>query len=125
MDGKRRNQKEIPTPKTELGKKPREQLFPNRRPLSYPNLNKYMKRYMYIRFKQHKNRLQNHNRSIALERSLLGGGGLQCISANSMVVSDNRNGQKVRLQSSGATTLPSVDGINLLTDRLYWKGALN
>ena len=47
---KRRNQKEIPTPKTEVGKlgaytyktylKPSEQLFPNRRSLSYPNLNK-------------------------------------------------------------------------------------
>ena len=32
---------------------PREQLFPNRRPLSYPNLTKTMK--TYIRFKQHKN----------------------------------------------------------------------
>ena len=52
------NQKEIPTPKTEDGKlsknwqsgsytkgkycKPSEQLFPNRRPLSYPNLTKYV-----------------------------------------------------------------------------------
>ena len=49
-------QKEIPTPKTEIKKKlnwqsgtytkkayrkPSEQLFPNRRPLSYPNLIKY------------------------------------------------------------------------------------
>ena len=32
--------------------KPSEELFPNRRPLRYPNLNKNMK--TYIRFKQHK-----------------------------------------------------------------------
>ena len=52
-----RNQKEIPTPKTEVGKtklkfrylyleiyrKPSEQLFTDRRPLSYPNLNQNMK----------------------------------------------------------------------------------
>ena len=50
--GKRRNQKEILTQKTEVGKqnrqsgthtkkthrKPSEHLFPNRRPLNYPNL---------------------------------------------------------------------------------------
>ena len=34
-----------------------EQLFPKRRPLSYPNLTKNMK--TYIRLKQQKNRLQN------------------------------------------------------------------
>ena len=67
MIRKRLNQKEISTPQAEgwektkmtLGNytkktycKPSEQLFPNRRPLSYPNLTQNMK--MYIRFKQHK-----------------------------------------------------------------------
>ena len=51
-DQEKANQNEISTPKTEVGKpnltirflekycKPSEQLFPNRRPLSYSNLNK-------------------------------------------------------------------------------------
>ena len=70
---KRRNQKEIPTPKTEVGKtklivrylyletyrKPSEKLFPNRRPLSYPNLNKKKTLKTHIRFKQHKNWVQS------------------------------------------------------------------
>ena len=57
MVRKRRNKKEIFTPKTKVGKtkltirylnlvnnrKPSEQLFPNMRPLSYPNLNQNMK----------------------------------------------------------------------------------
>ena len=69
---KRRNKKEIPTPKTEVGKtklkirylcikiyrKPSGQLFPNRRPLSYPNLDKNM--ITYIRFKHHKNPTPKH-----------------------------------------------------------------
>ena len=72
MIRKRRNQKEIPTTKTEVGKtkltirylyvktyrKQSEQLFRNRRPRSYPNLNKNMK--TYIRFKQHKNTTPKH-----------------------------------------------------------------
>ena len=67
MIRKRRNQKEIPTPKTEVGKtkltirylylktyrKPSEQLFPNRRPLSNLNFNKNMK--THIRIKQYNN----------------------------------------------------------------------
>ena len=73
MIRKRRNEKEIPTIKTEVEKtkltirylclekrtqcKPSEQLFPNRQPISYPNLHKNVKTYI-IRFKQHKNRLQ-------------------------------------------------------------------
>ena len=71
MIRKRCNQKEIPTPNFEVGKlnrqlgtctkktyrKPREQLFPKRRSLSSPNLSKNIKTYM--RFKQHKIRLQN------------------------------------------------------------------
>ena len=74
MIRKIRNQKEIHTPNTDVGetkltiryeyieniytcRKPSEQLFPNRRSLSYPNLTKTMK--TYIRFKQHKIRLQN------------------------------------------------------------------
>ena len=73
MIRKRRNQKDIPTPNTEVGKKlnwqlgtytkktyckPSGQLFPNRRSLSYPNLTtENMK--TYIRFKQHKNLLEN------------------------------------------------------------------
>ena len=62
-----RNQKEIPTVQTEgwektkillddytkeTNRKPSEQLFPNRRSLSYLNLNKNMR--TYIRLKQHK-----------------------------------------------------------------------
>ena len=38
--------------------KPNEQLFPNRRPVSYPNLTKTVK--TYIRFKQHKNSTPKH-----------------------------------------------------------------
>ena len=62
----------IPTPKTKFGKikltvrfntkgtyrKQTEHIFPNRRPLSYPNLTKYMK--TYIRCKQHKNSTPKH-----------------------------------------------------------------
>ena len=78
MIRKRRNQKEIPTPKTEAGKtkltirytylrtyrKPSGQLFSNRRSLSYPNLTKSMK--TYIRFNQHKKSTTKHktNRTI-------------------------------------------------------------
>ena len=69
MIRKRRNQKEIPTLKTEVGKtkltiryllcrKPIEQLFPNRLPLNYPNLNKNMK--TYKSFKHHKNSTPKH-----------------------------------------------------------------
>ena len=68
MIRKKANQKEVPTPKTEVGKtkltnmyqyvcrKPSEQLSPDRRPLNYPKLDKNMK--TYIRFKQHKNNNQ-------------------------------------------------------------------
>ena len=73
MIRKMHNQNEIPTPKTEVGKntnwqlgtytyrtyrKPSEQLFPNRRPLSYPHLTKTMK--TYICSKQHKKSTQKH-----------------------------------------------------------------
>ena len=86
MIRKRSNQKEIPTPKTEVGKnkstinkylylafpyrKSYEQLFPNRRPLSYPNLDKNMK--THIRFKQHKNRLININQMEPQQKYRLG-----------------------------------------------------
>ena len=40
-------------------RKPSEQLFPNRRPLSYPNRTKNMK--TYIRLKQYKNWTTKHN----------------------------------------------------------------
>ena len=62
MIRKRRKQKEISTPKTEAEKrtyrKPSEQLFPNRRPLSYLNLTKTMKTYIRLE-NSTKNRLQN------------------------------------------------------------------
>ena len=88
MIRKWRNQREISNPQTEgwkkwhLGtytkktyRKPSEQLFLHRRPLSYPKLTKNMK--TYIRLKQHKKydsktqNNKNHNRSIALERSVI------------------------------------------------------
>ena len=76
MVRKRRSQKEIPGPKTEVGKLstyPKkayrvEQLFPNRRPHSYPNLTKTMK--TYTRFKQHSNcdqSLNSNNHLIPLD----------------------------------------------------------
>ena len=96
MTKKRRNQKEIPTPKTEVGKqldfytektyrKPKERLFPNRRSLSYPNLSKNTK--TYIRFKQHKNSTSKYDFKMEPEHKyrlgtisniklLKGGGGL-------------------------------------------------
>ena len=64
----RRNQKVIHTPNTEVRKtkltiryeyfEPSEQLFPNRRPLSYPNLTETIKSHM--RFKQHKTSTPKH-----------------------------------------------------------------
>ena len=85
MISKRRNQKEIPTPKNRAGKKlhrrlgtytkktyrkPCKQLFPNRRPHSYPNLTKNMK--TRIRFQQPKNSTPKHKTNCtALERSVI------------------------------------------------------
>ena len=71
---RKRIQKEIPTPKTLMGKKlnwlpgtytkktyrkPSEQLFPIRRPLSYQNLTKNMN--TNIKCKQHENSTPKHN----------------------------------------------------------------
>ena len=74
---KRRNQKEISTPKTKVGKtnrqlgaytqkahrKPSEQLFANRRPLSYTNLNKKYENGNKIKKKKHKNSTPKHERN--------------------------------------------------------------
>ena len=64
-------------------RKPSEQLFPYRRPLSYPNCTKHLK--TYIRLKQHKIRFQHKKRLKPQQKcrlgtisnlKLLGGGGL-------------------------------------------------
>ena len=80
MIRKMQNQKEIPTPKTKTGKNKltiREHIasrlssyFPIGPSLSYPGLTKTMK--MYLKFKQHKSRLQNIKRIEPQQKYRLG-----------------------------------------------------